>query len=176
MKNFETKLKGGHPNSLGNTIQVVREVLANESDFRELFDCYFSTDEIVRLRTSNAMKRICRERKEILIPYIDLFLTDISKIDQASTQWTLSQLFGMLKSNMTDSQILLATQIMQNNLLNSTDWIVLNQTMQTLGNWALNNLDLKQWMFPVLENIAEDPRKSVSTKAKKTINLLRHKD
>jgi hypothetical protein len=28
MKNFEERLKGGHPNSLGNTVEVVDEILA----------------------------------------------------------------------------------------------------------------------------------------------------
>lgn len=63
MKNFETRLQGGHPNSLGNTIEVVNEVLAENALFNELFECYFSPDEIVRLRTSNAMKRICKAEK-----------------------------------------------------------------------------------------------------------------
>mgnify|MGYP001359304488 FL=1 len=46
MKNFETRLQGGHPNSLGNTIEVVNEVLAENALFNELFECYFSPDEI----------------------------------------------------------------------------------------------------------------------------------
>ncbi len=56
MKNFENRLKGRHPNSLGNTIEIVEEVLADYKLFDELFNCYFSEDETVRLRTSNAMK------------------------------------------------------------------------------------------------------------------------
>ena len=92
---FEERLTGGHPNSLGNTVEVVEEVLSDHAKFQELFQCYFSNDEVVRLRTSNAMKRICKEEKQLLVPYIDKFLTEISGIDQASTQWTLSQLFAM---------------------------------------------------------------------------------
>ncbi|WP_272149171.1 hypothetical protein [Tenacibaculum aiptasiae] len=81
MKNFEERLKGGHPNSLGNTVEIVEEVLAENELFNELFNCYHSNDEVVRLRTSNAMKRICKAKKILLIPYIDLFLTDIAQID-----------------------------------------------------------------------------------------------
>jgi len=58
MNDFEKRLKGGHPNSLGNTIEVVEEVLAKNDLFNELFNCYFSNDEVVRLRTSNAMNFI----------------------------------------------------------------------------------------------------------------------
>lgn len=173
MKNFEERLKGGHPNSLGNTIEVVNEVLAENDLFNELFNCYFSNDEVVRLRTSNAMKRICKAKKSILIPYIDRFLTDIAQIDQASTQWTLSQLFGMLDKDMTKNQIEQAKEIMKNNLLNHNDWIVLNQTMDTLTKWAKNDVDLKDWIKPHLERLTADERKSVSGRAKKMIEKLK---
>ena len=63
MKNFEQRLTGGHPNSLGNTIEVVNEVLKDEKLFDELFNCYFSRDEIVRLRVSNAMKTHLQGKK-----------------------------------------------------------------------------------------------------------------
>lgn len=172
MKNFEDRLKGGHPNSLGNTVEVVEAVLAENGLFNELFNCYFSEDEVVRLRTSNAMKRICKSKKQILIPYIDRFLTDIAEIDQASTQWTLAQLFGMMEKEMTEKQIEQAKKIMKNNLAYHNDWIVLNQTMDTLANWSTKDLDLKAWILPHLERLSSDERKSVSGRAKKMINKL----
>ncbi|SHJ29015.1 hypothetical protein [Aquimarina spongiae] len=125
MKNFEERLKGGHPNSLGNTVEIVDEVLAQHELFNELFNCYFSNDEIVRLRTSNAMKRICKAKKGLLIPYVDRFLHEISKINQASTQWTLSQLFGLLEKDMNESQIEHAKKIMKGNLAHHKDWMFL---------------------------------------------------
>ncbi len=172
MKNFENRLRGGHPNSLGNTVEVVEEVIAENDLFNELFNCYFSNDEVVRLRTSNAMKRICKAKKSMLIPYIDRFLTDIAKIDQASTQWTLAQLFGMMEQEMTERQIGQAKKIMKNNLAHHNDWIVLNQTMDTLTNWSKKDTDLKAWILPHLERLSSDERKSVSGRAKKMIDKL----
>ncbi len=173
MQSFEERLKGGHPNSLGNTVEIVDEVLAENELFNELFNCYFSNDEIVRLRTSNAMKRICNAKKAILIPYIDRFLTEIAQINQASTQWTLSQLFGMLIKDMSKKQIEQAKKIMKHNLANNSDWIVLNQTMDTLTNWAKKDADLKNWIKPHLERLTVDERKSVSGRAKKMIDKLK---
>jgi hypothetical protein len=79
---FEARLSGGHPNSLGDTVKVVEEVLKQPKRFKELFDCYLSDDEVVRLRTSNTMKRVARENKALLVPYLDAMLDDISKIPQ----------------------------------------------------------------------------------------------
>ena len=58
--NFEHMLSGGHPNSLGNTVEVVEIVLSDRFLLENLYNCYLSQDEVVRLRTSNAMKRICQ--------------------------------------------------------------------------------------------------------------------
>ncbi|WP_299607927.1 hypothetical protein [uncultured Aquimarina sp.] len=172
MTNFEERLTGGHPNSLGDTVEVVEEVLAENELFNELFNCYFSNDEIVRLRTSNAMKRVCKVNRSLLIPYIDRFLSEISKIDQASTQWTLSQLFEMLEKEMSDGQIKKAKEIMKNNLANHNDWIVLNQTMNTLTKWSKKDENLKLWIIPHLERLTSDTRKSVSGRAQKMLKAL----
>jgi hypothetical protein len=172
MPNFETRLTGGHPNSLGNTVEIVEEVLADHSLFDELFQCFFSEDEVVRLRTANAMKRVCREEKQLLVPYIEPFLTTIAEIDQASTQWSLAQLFKMLEKDMSNEQIAKAKEIMKKNLAHHTDWIVLNMSMDTLGSWAKKDSDLQQWMLPHLDRLMKDKRKSVAKKATKTKEQL----
>lgn len=48
-ESFESILTGGHPNSLGRTIEVVDIILEKLEKLEELFNCYFSEDEIVRL-------------------------------------------------------------------------------------------------------------------------------
>ncbi len=169
---IEERLTGGHPNSLGNTVEVVDDVLRNPTLFHELFQCYFSADEVVRLRVSNAMKRICKENEELLIPYIDKFLEEIAGIDQASTQWTLAQLFLMLEKRLSDNQRKKAKEILKTNLANHQDWIVLNMTMETLGKWAKKDASLDQWMKPHLTRLSKDTRKSVSKKALKTKQML----
>jgi hypothetical protein len=172
MPNFENRLKGGHPNSLGNTVELVEEVLADSSLFDELFACYASDDEVVRLRTSNAMKRIAKSNRQILLPYIDRFLAEISTIQQASAQWTLAQLFGMLEKDMSDTQIAQATQIMKDNLANQQDWIVLNQTMDTLARWSKKDRELEVWLIPYLKRLSTDSRKSVAKKANKILDRI----
>ncbi len=167
MPDFEKRLQGGHPNSLGNTVEIVAEVLANPADFDELFNCYFSEDEVVRLRTSNAMKRIGKEQKQLLLPYLDRFLSEIAAINQASAQWTLAQLFAMLEQEMTAQQIARAKEIMKHNLAYHQDWIVLNATMDTLTQWAKKDETLRNWLLPVLEKLTQDQRKSVSGRAQK---------
>jgi hypothetical protein len=164
---FEPMLSGGHPNSLGRTEEVVAVVLADPPRLQELYGCYFSDDEVVRLRTSSTMKRVTKAQPALVVPYIDGLLTDIAAIDQASTQWTLAILFDLLRGDMTDEQRTAAEAILKHNLATHTDWIVLNTTMQVLADWAGNDAELTRWLLPHLERLAHDRRKSVANRAKK---------
>ena len=103
-ESFEEMLTGGHPNSLGRTIEVVDIVLSNSARLSDLYNCYFSVDEIVRLRTSNAIKRISLENPEWLVPYINKLISEVSKINQPSAQWTLANLFQTLSVFMPETQ------------------------------------------------------------------------
>jgi hypothetical protein len=171
-ESFETMLTGGHPNSLGRTIEVVELIFKDSSRFDELYTCYFSQDEVVRLRTSNAMKRVCAEHPEWLVPYIDKFLSEVAAIQQASAQWTLAQLFASLSSKMSPSQKQKAMKVLKRNLEHNNDWIVQNQTMQTLADWAKTDERLKDWLEPHLDHLVNDERKSVAGRAKKLRKVL----
>ncbi|MBI1187968.1 MAG: hypothetical protein GC206_11680 [Alphaproteobacteria bacterium] len=169
---FEEMLTGGRPNSLGRTGEVVERVLEQPARFEELFRCYESEDEIVRLRTSNAMKRIEAVRPDLLAPYLDRFIEDVGRIDQASAQWTLAQLFDRLSPDMSEKQKKSATALMQRNLASHDDWIVLNTTIDTLSKWAKTDAALRKWLRPRLQRLSMDARKSVASRASKRLKAL----
>ncbi len=169
MERFEIMLTGGHPNSLGRTIEVVDIILTDKNKLEELYQCYFSDNDVVRLRTSNAFKRICKENKSWLLPYIDRFTDEISEIDQASAQWTIAQLFLELTKLMSVEQVEKAKKILKKNLVHHKDWIVLNTTIKTLVQWSKEDPDLRKWIKPYLDKRSLDKRKSVASTAKKAI-------
>ena len=169
MDSFDTMLSGGHPNSLGRTIDVVQAVFADPSRLDELFGCYRSDDPVVRLRTSNALKRVEAERHDWIVPFLDRLIDEVGALDQPSAQWTLAQLFLRLKSEMSPAQYRGATKILKRNLEQHDDWIVLNATMETLFQWSQTDDELGLWLKPHLDRIAKDPRKSVAGRAKKLL-------
>jgi hypothetical protein len=169
---FEQRLMGGHPNSLGNTIAVVDEILKEKEKLIELYKCYFSSDAVVRLRTSNAWKRIAKHDISLFLPFLDQFILEISKIDQASTKWTLANLFDYSFTHMTPDQRKKATEILKNNLLTEKDWIVRKNTMDTLGKWAKKDHALKIWIIPELTKLKTETKKIVPRTAEKWLSLL----
>ena len=169
---FEAMLTGGHPNSLGRTIEVVDIVLADRSRFEELYLCYRSEDEVVRLRVSNAMRRVEAVEHDWLVPYIDRFIEEIGALDQPSAQWTLAKLFEALEGDMSPVQKAAAQAIMQRNLAEHDDWIVLNNTMEALFKWSRYDEAMGAWLKPHLERLTKDTRNSVARRAQKLLTSL----
>ena len=169
---FEARFKGGHPNSLGNTKEIVTEVLADKTKLQALLDTWMSSDELVRLRVANGVRRVCVEKPDWIAPYIEDFLGDIGRVDQPSTQWTLAKLFQMLETHMSPDQKLRATKHMQHKLANHKDWIVLNNSMETLTVWSKDNPGLAKWLKPQLERLTRETRKSVAQNATKRLTEI----
>lgn len=167
MTGVEDMLSGGHPNSLGRTIDVVALVLNDRAALTRLIDTYNSNDPVVRLRVSNAMKRVEAERHDWMVEHIDRLLREVAVIDQPSAQWTLAQLFARLHEDMTVDQRTRAKAIVQNNLERSSDWIVLTTSLSTLADWAIHDEALRGWLRSHIDRLSKDPRKSVSGRASK---------
>lgn len=166
---IEAMLTGGHPNSLGRTDEVSAMVLKRPSRLEELYGCYESADEVVRLRTSSALKRVCQANPALLEPYIGRLLTEIAGLDQASAQWTLAILFDLLKERMSGAQRADAAAVMKRNLSENDDWIVLNTTMQVLSDWSADDPALARWLEPRLHVLSRNDRGSVARRAAKLL-------
>jgi hypothetical protein len=172
MSDFEAALAGGHPNSLGRTLEVVEAVLADRSRLNDLYQCYFSNDEIVRLRVSNAMKRVTIEHPDWTMEFVNGLQSEVAAIDQPSTQWTLALLLDLLRERLSPLQHSRAVEIMKDNLAQHSDWIVLNNSMKVLGKWALSDPDLAKWLQPHARRLSRDQRKSVASNARKLLDQL----
>lgn len=169
---FPIMLSGGHPNSLGRTVEVVELILADPTLLPDLYACYDSADEVVRLRTSNAFKRIWRAEPSLIVPYIDRFLARVGHIDQDSARWTTAQLFAELDAHLSPPQRAAAIALLKSYIETNNDWIVLSNTMQTLGKWAADDAALKMWLLPHLQQRTHDSRKSVARNANKVLATL----
>lgn len=168
---IQSSLKGGHPNSLGNTEAVTQRVLKDESLLPELLECYKSDDEVVRLRVSSCLKRVCKSQPDWVYKYMEPLLTDVSRVDQASAKWTLAIIFGLLRERMTDSEYRQAIEIMKQNLF-YPDWIVQNTMLQHLWDFSRFDEELSIWLEPQIHVLSESPWKSVNGRAKKLIDQL----
>lgn len=162
----------GAKNNLGRTEEVVAIVLADHARLDEVHQLFFQDDEWVRLRASSSWKRIWRAEPEWALPYLDSWINEVSKLDQPSVQWTFAQLCLELDELLTARQRATARNRLKSYLEGSADWIVLNSTMPTLTHWAGDRPELAAWLEPRLKKLSKDTRKSVASRASKSLAAL----
>ena len=162
-------LTGGHHNSLGRTQEVVDSVLADRTRLGELFATITSEDALVRMRAGDALEKLCREQHAWFLPYVSRILTELGSIDQPSVQWHVAQMLQHLHGDLSARQAHEAIALLQRNLSGSSDWIVLNVTMDVLAGWAGQDTSLKRWLKPELQRLGRDDRKSVAKRAQKRL-------
>jgi len=169
---YEGLLSGGHPNSLGNTVEVVAAVGDNPDLLAELIATYASEDPVVRLRVSSALKRVAADHPGMVHDALAGIMAWVRDIDQPSAWWSLSQLFHALKDLLSASEHTDALELMKSVLTTHDDWIVINQTLGTLGEWARTDESLRHWLLPVLEGFTHEARVSISKRAQRYLTQL----
>ena len=138
---FEIMLTGGHPNSLGRTLEVVALIEASPNRMKEAYRCYQSADAVVRLRTSSIFKRLIRAEPSRYNEWAERLIDEVAAIDQASAQWTVAQIIGENLGlwEQHDDSLKQRSLVMLFGLLDkSDDWIVTNATLKTLANIGKN--------------------------------------
>ena len=165
VESFEARLSGGHPNSLGNTVSVAQDVIADRSLLPVLIATYSSDDEVVRLRVSSALKRVAWAKPEWVHHELDTVLDWVVSLQQPSAQWTIAEILLTLGPMLQKVERIRATDIMKAHLSDSRDWIVLIKTMETLAHWATTDAGLRAWLPQRLLELGEESRRSVANKA-----------
>lgn len=168
--NIRQLLTGGSPRSLGRGEQVVKLVLANPKRVRELFECILCDDVIVRMRASDALEKVCRQKPLLLQPLTERLFTEVASIKQPSVQWHLSQILGEIPLNNADTAR--AIRLLKRTLSESTDWIVINLTLESLARFASEDQDLRSELKQLLPRYLNSPYKSVAARARRLARQL----
>ena len=172
MEPFTFILAGGHPNSLGRTLEVVAAVEDAPERLDEVFDCYRSDDEVVRLRTSSALKRLLLAHPDWVERALPRWFSDMGTLNQPSAKWTFAQLALDLREHLDAGDTQRAKDIVVKNLLEESDWIVLNMSMKTCQHWVRTDADLAGRIRNRVLELAEDRRRSVANGAAKLLRAM----
>ena len=147
-------------------------VLGNTDKMEDLLLCYQSDDETVRLRTSNAFKRIFRAKPELFKQWKQRFIKEVAEIYQPSAKLTSIQILNVLFDQLDEKEKNQSVEICMRYLRNEKDWIVINQSLNFIRN-HLERFDFKDpEMMKLLKNFVNDERISISKNAEKLINVL----
>jgi len=173
MENYLEKLAGGDRRSIGRVDEVVAEVLADTSIFRELFTGLIQQDEVIRMRTADAVEKISRQRPDLIEPYKEEIIYYISKIGQQEVRWHWAQIVPRLELNEDERLHVVGILITS---LDDRSKIVNALAMQALADLIKDDAALRPAVLPHLVEKTLSGSPAVKIRGRKILRELREID
>jgi DNA integrity scanning protein DisA with diadenylate cyclase activity len=169
---FAAELAIGKPNSLGNTLSVVKAVESNPKLFSQLLKLLLHEDSIVAMRAMNATKRLMRADKDFFDPQKEALVKSYSKSKHNVVRLGLITLyFDFVKEfSVTELKSIKALTLKWMN--ETEDWMILAQGLKLLEKLAKIDPKVQPELVKVAKVLQKDSRKAVSTKAKNVLSGL----
>ena len=169
---FAAELAIGKPNSLGNTLSVVKAVESNPKLFSQLLKLLLHEDSIVAMRAMNATKRLMRADKDFFDPQKESLIKVYSKTKHNVVKLGLITLYFDFIKEFSSSELKSIKTLTLKWVGESDDWMILAQGLKLLEKLAKIDPKIQPEVIAVAKSLQKDSRKAVSTKAKKVLSAL----
>jgi len=169
MKPLLKRLSGGDRRSIGDSLEVAADVLANPKLFPELFKGMLSDDPIIRMRASDAVEKVTVHNPILLKPLKKKLLTQVALIDQQEIRWHAAQLFSRVEWTRPERTRIIA--ILQDYLKDKSS-IVRTFAMQALGDIAMKDAKLRKQIVTQLKELTEQGSPAMKARGKKILAIL----
>jgi hypothetical protein len=167
---FASELAVGKPNSLGNTLNVVKVVESNSKLFPQLLKLLLHEDSIVAMRAMNATKRLMRADKDFFDPHKEALVKSYSKSKHNVVRLGLITLYFDFVKEFSATELKSIKALTLKWLKESEDWMILAQGLKLLEKLAKIDPKVQPELIKVAKVLQKDARKAVSTKAKKVLS------
>lgn len=167
---FAAELAIGKPNSLGNTLKVVKVVESNSKLFPQLLKLLLHEDSIVAMRAMNATKRLMRADKDFFDPHKESLIKVYSKTKHNVVKLGLITLYFDFIKEFSVSELKGIKRLTLKWVGESDDWMILVQGLKLLEKLAKIDPKIQPEVIAVARSLQKDARKAVSTKAKKVLS------
>jgi hypothetical protein len=167
---FATELALGKPNSLGNTLKVIKAVESNPKLFPQLLKLLAHENSIVAMRAMNATKRLMRADKDFFDPQKQALVKIYSKSKHNVIRLGLITLYFDFIKEYSPSELKKIRSLTLKWLKESEDWMILAQGLKLLERLAKIDPKVQPELIKLAKVLQKDSRKAVSSKAKKILS------
>jgi hypothetical protein len=167
---FASELAVGKPNSLGNTLNVVKVVESNSKLFPQLLKLLLHEDSIVAMRAMNATKRLMRADKDFFDPHKEALVKSYSKSKHNVVRLGLITLYFDFVKEFSATELKSIKALTLKWINETEDWMILAQGLKLLEKLAKIDPKVQPELIKVAKVLQKDSRKAVATKAKKVLS------
>jgi hypothetical protein len=96
--------KGGDRRSIGRSDEVAELVLGRPGRFKELIECMWNEDPVVRMRAADAAEKASVAKPELLNPYKRELLGLLAEAEQIELRWHLALMVPRLSLTRAERQ------------------------------------------------------------------------
>jgi hypothetical protein len=169
---FASELAIGKPNSLGNTLKIVKIVESDPKKFPQLLKLLLHKDSLVAMRAINATKRLMRADKDFFDPQKESLIKVYSKSKHNVVKLGLITLYFDFIKEFSSSELKRIKTLTLKWVGATEDWMILAQGLKLLEKLAKIDSTIKPEVIAVAKRLQKDPREAVATKAKKVLSGL----
>ena len=169
---FATELAMGKPNSLGNTLKIVKIVESDSKKFPQLLKLLLHKDSIVAMRAMNGTKRLMRADKDFFDPQKESLIKIYSKTKHNVVKLGLVTLYFDFIKEFSSSELKRIKTLTLKWMDESEDWVILAQGLKLLEKLAKIDPAIQPEVRAVARRLQKDSRKAVAAKAKKVLSGL----
>ncbi len=169
MKSIIEKLSGGDFRSIGNSNEVVEDVLNNPVLFDAVFKAMLNEDPLVRMRAADAVEKITREHPEYLQPYKTDLVKHVAALKQQEVRWHAAQMIPRLVLNEEERRD--SAEILFGYLEDDSK-IVQTNALQALVDLSAGDAVLHQKVIKVIEKLTKTGSAAVKNRALKLLKEL----
>lgn len=167
---FASELAVGKPNSLGNTLNVVKAVESNSRLFPQLLNLLLHEDSIVAMRAMNATKRLMRADKNFFDPHKEALVKSYSKSKHNVVRLGLITLYFDFVNEFSATELKSIKALTLKWINETEDWMILAQGLKLLEKLARIDPKIQPEVISIAKSLQKDSRKAVATKAKKVLS------
>ncbi len=169
---FASELAVGKPNSLGNTLKIVKIVESDPKNYPQLLKLLLHKDSLIAMRAMNATKRLMRADKDFFDPQKESLIKVYSKTKHNVVKLGLITLYFDFIKEFSSSELTSIKTLTLKWVGESDDWMILAQGLKLLEKLAKIDPKIQPEVIAVARSLQNDSRKAVSTKAKKILSSL----
>ncbi len=167
---FASELAIGKPNSLGNTLKIVKIVESNPKLLAQLLKLLLHEDSIVAMRAMNATKRLMRADKNFFDPHKQSLVKLYSKSKHNVVRLGLITLYFDFIKEFSTTELKSIKTLTLKWMKETEDWMILAQGLKLLEKLAKIDPKIQPEVIAIAKSLQKDPRKAVSTKANKVLS------
>jgi hypothetical protein len=159
-------LEGTDRRSIGRADEVARLVLREPSRFRELIQCLWDENPVVRMRAADAAEKASAKKPRLLDRHKPELLGLLAEAEQIELRWHLAAIVPRLRLTAPERQRAAAALL---RYLEGRSSIVKTFALQGLADLARNDANLRRRVKHLLEEAAQSGTPAMRARARKLL-------